>query len=55
MSEIDECIERIKGTTQTLVDLLADIDNQRRKEIKALAKRVAAIEHENIRKYKEEE
>ena len=54
MTKIDECIERIKATTQTIVDLLGEIDEQRRKDIAELAKRVSAVEYEQARQCKKD-
>jgi polyhydroxyalkanoate synthesis regulator phasin len=49
MTDIDACIDRIKNTTNTIVELLADMEEIRDKEMKEMAKRISRLEHELAR------
>lgn len=50
MSDMDTLIERIKDTTKTIADLLADIDKQRAKDLIEMDKRIKRLEYEIFNK-----
>ena len=49
MNDIDAWIERIKNTTTTLVTLLAEMEEQREREMMEIGKRVSRLEFELAR------